>query len=301
MSTIPALGRTVAAVAGLGVGVASGAWLEARAFLLRRVEVPLLAPGQRENRVLHLSDLHLMPYQGRKRDFVSDLGGLRPDLVISTGDNVSSPEAIEPLLEALQPLLGVPGAFVLGSNDFSEPRFRNPASYLFGRSKPAGDPVPLPYWKLIDAFSSAGWVYLDNAAGRLEVAGRVVDLRGTADAHHELDDYDSVAGPLAADADLTLGVAHGPYLRWLDAMVSDGLVMVFSWQTHGGQICLPMNRAIVANCDIPLRQASGLSSWSSGGQTAPLHVSAGIGTSPMGPIPLVCRPSATLLRLVPRT
>ena len=301
MSTIPALGRTVAAVAGLGVGVASGAWLEARAFLLRRVEVPLLAPGQREIRVLHLSDIHLMPYQGRKRDFVSDLGGLRPDLVISTGDNVSSPEAIEPLLEALQPLLGVPGAFVLGSNDFSEPRFRNPASYLFGRSKPAGDPVPLPYWKLIDAFSSAGWVYLDNAAGRLEVAGRVVDLRGTADAHHELDDYDSVAGPLAADADLTLGVTHAPYLRVLDAMVADGLDMVFAGHTHGGQICLPVNRAIVANCDIPLRQASGLSSWSSGGQTAPLHVSAGIGTSPMAPIRLFCRPSATLLRLVPRT
>ena len=41
-------------------------------------------------------------------------------------------------------------------------------------------------------------VYLDNAAGRLEVAGRVVDLRGTADAHHELDDYDPAAGPLGA-------------------------------------------------------------------------------------------------------
>ena len=61
MSTIPALGRTVAAVAGLGVGVASGAWLGAPAFLLRRVGVPLLAPGQREIRVLHLSDIHLMP------------------------------------------------------------------------------------------------------------------------------------------------------------------------------------------------------------------------------------------------
>ena len=104
-----------------------------------------------------------------------------------------------------------------------------------------------------------------------------------------------------------LGIGKGdypatpPYLRVLDAMVADGLDMVFAGHTHGGQICLPMNRAIVANCDIPLRQASGLSSWSSGGQTAPLHVSAGIGTSPMAPIRLFCRPSATLLRLVPRT
>lgn len=293
------LSSATAAVAGLGATIAAGAWLEARAFLLRRAVVPLLAPGQREIRVLHLSDIHLMPYQGRKRDFVARLGGLRPDLVISTGDNASSADAIEPLLEALEPLLGVPGAFVLGSNDFYEPRFRNPVSYLFGRSEPQQEPTPLPYRRVVDAFEAAGWVYLDNAAGRLAVAGRVVDLRGTADAHAGLDNYASVSGPLGADADLTIGVTHAPYRRVLDAMVADGLHMVFAGHTHGGQVCLPVNRAIVANCDIPLRQASGLSTWSSGGRTAPLHVSAGIGTSPMAPIRLFCRPEATLLRLVP--
>ncbi|NLH69629.1 MAG: metallophosphoesterase, partial [Brooklawnia sp.] len=59
MSWLRGLGWTTATVAGLGAGVVAGAWLEARAFLLRRVEVPLLAAGQREIRVLHLSDIHL--------------------------------------------------------------------------------------------------------------------------------------------------------------------------------------------------------------------------------------------------
>lgn len=300
MTGIRRFKQVTAAVAGLGAAVTAGAWLEARAFILRRVTVPLLPSGQREIRVLHLSDIHLMAYQRRKIDFVSRLGGLRPDLVISTGDNACSAEAMDVLVDALGPLLEVPGAFVFGSNDFSEARFRNPAAYLFSDSSPHEDPVPLPYWKVLDAFTDAGWVYLDNASGRLRVAGRVIDLRGTADAHHGIDNYASVAGPLAADADLTLGVTHAPYRRVLDAMVADGLDMVFAGHTHGGQICLPVNRAIVANCDLPLRQASGLSSWTSGGHTAPLHVSAGIGTSPMAPIRLFCRPEATLLRLVPR-
>lgn len=300
MSGFERAGAVAGALLGLGAVVTAGAWLEARAFILRRVEVPLLAPGQREIRVLHLSDVHLMPYQGRKLDFVSQLGGLRPDLVISTGDNVSSAEAMGPLLNALEPLLGVPGAFVFGSNDFAEARFRNPAGYLLGASRPHSDPTPMPYWELLDAFTGAGWVYLDNASGRLDVAGRVIDLRGTADAHHGLDNYASVSGPVKPDADLTFGVTHAPYQRVLDAMVGDGLDMVFAGHTHGGQICLPVNRAIINNCDLPLRQTSGLSTWTSGGHTAPLHVSAGVGTSPTAPIRLFCRPGATLLRLVPR-
>lgn len=300
MSTIRLVGRAVAGVAGLGAAVAAGAWVEARAFVLRRVDVPLLAPGQRDIRVLHLSDIHLMTYQRRKINFVSLLGGLRPDLVISTGDNISSAEAIDPLLDALGSLLDVPGVFVFGSNDFAEPKFRNPMGYLLGSSTASGDANPLPWWQLHDGFTAAGWTYLDNTSARLEVAGRVLDLRGAGDAHIGLDDYAAVSGPLATDADLTLGVTHAPYRRVLDAMTADGLDLIFAGHTHGGQVCLPVNRAIIDNCDLPTEQASGLSTWSAGGNTAWLHVSAGIGTSPMTPIRLFCRPSATLVRLVPK-
>lgn len=294
------LGQLTLATGALSLGVLAGAWLEARAFIVRRVDVPVLPAGQRDLRVLHISDIHLMPYQGLKRDFVAKLGALRPDLVMSTGDNVSSADSIEPVLEALDPLLGFPGAFVFGSNDFAEPRFRNPLSYLWGSSTPHSDPAPIDWRRLQQGFAAAGWADLNNQAARLEVAGRIIDLRGTADAHHDLDDYSGVAGPVAADADLTLGVTHAPYRRVLDAMVADGVEMVFAGHTHGGQICLPVNRAIVNNCDLPLEQTSGLSSWSAGGLTAPLHISAGLGTPPMVALRLFCRPEVTLLRLVAR-
>lgn len=299
MSRTTLIGRGLAATVGLGVAVAAGAWVEARAFKLRRVEVPVLPAGQREIRVLHLSDMHAMPYQHRKLDFISKLAGLQPDLIVSTGDNASSADAIEPLLEAMAGLLDVPGAFVLGSNDFAEPRMRNPFGYLFGTSRLHDDVTPLPWWRVHDAFVDAGWKYLDNATGRLEVAGRVIDFRGTGDAHIGLDNYASLAGGKAADADLTIGVTHAPYRRVLDAMAADGLDLIFAGHTHGGQVCLPVNRALTANCDLPLGQASGLSSWSFGGHIVPLHVSAGLGTSPYVPLRLFCRPEATLLRLVP--
>lgn len=294
-------GRAALAAGLLGGSIAAGAWVEARAFVVRRVRVPVLPPGRRELRVLHISDIHLMGHQNRKREFVSRLAGLRPDLVIDTGDNISQPSALAPLLTALGELLRRPGAFVFGSNDLSAPRFRNPIGYLFGNSRPHRVESPeMPWRRMRDAFTAAGWVYLDNRSARLQVAGLTIDLRGTGDAHHDLDDYAQVAGPVATDADLTIGVTHAPYRRVLDAMTADGVQLIFAGHTHGGQICLPVNRAIIDNCDLPTEQASGLSSWSAGGRTAGLHVSAGLGTAPTVTLRLFCRPEATLLRLVPR-
>lgn len=302
MTTGRRLALATGGLIGLGSAVTAGAWVEARAFILRRVDVPVLPWGSSEIRVLHLSDIHQMPYQKRKLRFVASLGALNPDLVITTGDNISSPDAIEPLLEALAPLMKRPGAFVFGSNDFTAPSFRNPAGYLVRNSTvSANNKEPLPTWRLQGALTDAGWAYLDNASARLSVAGRTIDLRGTGDAHNKLDNYAAVSGPLAADADLSLGVTHAPYRRVLDAMTADGLQMIFAGHTHGGQVCLPVNRAIVDNCDLPLEQASGLSTWGAGAKASWLHVSAGIGTSPTAPIRLFCRPEATLLRLVARS
>ena len=56
----------------------------------------------------------------------------------------------------------------------------------------------------------------------------------------------------------------------------------------------------MTNCDLPRRQAKGLSTWSARGRTASLHVSAGLGTSPYAPVRFACPPEATLLTLVER-
>ena len=97
---------------------------------------------------------------------------------------------------------------------------------------------------------------------------------------------------------LRLGVAHAPYRRVLDALAADGADLLLAGHTHGGQLRLPGIGAIVTNCDIPRRQARGLSSW----QGVPLNVSAGMGASPYANYRLFTPPEATLLTLrAPKT
>ncbi len=294
---LTALGGTVA------LGAACLGWaaaIEVRAFALRRVQVPVLAPGARPMRVLHISDLHLVPDQRAKRDWVRSLAGLEPDLVVDTGDNLAHREAVPAVLDALGPLLERPGVFVMGSNDYYAPTFKNPARYLMPDRGVRRHKGTLPTEDMREGFLAAGWHDLDNARTRLKVDHREIEVVGTDDAHIDRDRYAEVAGAADAAADLSLAVTHAPYRRVLDPMVADGFDLVMAGHTHGGQLCVPFWGAVVANCDLPVRQAKGLSSWTSGGHTAPLHVSAGLGTSPYAPVRFACRPEATLLTLVER-
>ena len=72
----------------------------------------------------------MTPSQSRKQEWVRSLADLEPDLVVNTGDNLAHLEALPPVLDALGPLLDVPGVFVLGSNDYYAPTLRNPLKYL---------------------------------------------------------------------------------------------------------------------------------------------------------------------------
>ena len=199
-------GGAVAGAAALGWA----AGVEVRSFRLRRVEAPVLAPGSRPLRVLHLSDLHMTPGQQRKRDWVRALAGLEPDLVVDTGDNLAHREAVPAVLDALGPLLERPGVFVMGSNDYFAPTFKNPARYLLpGREIRLGK-RRLPTESLREGLVGAGWVDLDNARERVKVDHREIELVGTDDPHIRADRYDEVAGPADPSADLSLGVTHAP-------------------------------------------------------------------------------------------
>ncbi|GAA1931760.1 putative MPP superfamily phosphohydrolase [Marmoricola bigeumensis] len=285
---------TVAALGAAGLGYA---WWEARWFTLRHVDLPVLPAGAPDLRVLHLTDVHLAPYQGRKRAWLSSLAALEPNLVVDTGDNLAHRDAVGPLVEELGALLDVPGVFVLGSNDYFEPTLRNPVRYLLpDDGKRHTDIAQLPWRDLKHRLTDRGWLDLTNTRDSLEVRGVRIAFAGVDDPHLGYDDLGAVAGPADPGADLRLGVAHAPYLRVLDQYAADGYDAILAGHTHGGQLCLPFNRALVTNCDLDRARASGLSRH---GRTW-LHVSAGAGTSPYAVARFCCRPSATLLRLVPR-
>ena len=296
----------------LGLGALAGAATvayaaaEARAYTLRRVEVPLLPPGHPPLEVLHLSDLHLTPGQRAKRAWVAGLADLEPDLVVGTGDFLAHRDAVPAVLESLGPLVERPGAFVFGSNDYFEPTVRNPLRYLLpddGR-RHIHTP-PLPWRTLRDDLTDAGWLDLSNSTGRLKVGDLVFAFAGVDDPHLGYDDLAAVAGPAPDDADVRLGVAHAPYLRVLDQFARDGYDAILAGHTHGGQVCVPFVGALTTNCDLEPARAKGLHRHPADSQdgdpgSAWLHVSAGLGTSPYARIRVACRPEATLLTLVPR-
>jgi len=286
--------RAAAVVAGAvvaGTVYASG-W-ERNAFTLRRHTLPMLAPGSQPLKILHVSDLHMMPGQKLKQQFVSALAALEPDLVVDTGDNLSSPRAVPAVIQALGPLLDRPGAFVFGSNDYYAPVPKNPLSYLgIGRKKHSTE--PLPWRDLKAAFTERGWVDATHRRAEIRVDGRRVLVAGVDDPHIGRDRYDQIAGPAGPAFDLRIGLVHSPEPRVLDRFDADGYDLAVAGHTHGGQLCLPTG-AIVTNCGIDRSRAQGLSAW---GRNLVLHVSAGLGTSPFVPVRTFCRPEATLLELV---
>jgi predicted MPP superfamily phosphohydrolase len=288
-----------------GAGLTAYAACEARAYTLRRVDLPVLPAGQRPLRVLHLSDIHMTPGQRRKQDWLRGLADLAPDLVVNTGDNLSHRDSVPVVRESLGSLLDVPGVFVFGSNDYFEPSLRNPLRYLLPDDGTRHTDVPqLPWPDLRDTFTEAGWLDLTNARGETTAGETSFAFAGVDDPHLGYDRLDEVAGPAAPDADVRLGVAHAPYLRVLDQFAADGYDAILAGHTHGGQVCLPGGRALTTNCDLETARARGLHRHpadSRPGQpgSAWLHVSAGLGTSPYARIRVACRPEATLLTLTP--
>jgi uncharacterized protein len=291
----------VSAAAGFGL-TSYTAW-EARQYTLRQVELPLLPVGQRPLKVLHLSDIHMVPGQQRKQQWLASLAELEPDLVINTGDNLAHRHSVSVVVAALGGLLNRPGVFVLGSNDYYSPGWRNPIGYLrpdTGFRHTEGPTLPWP--ELVKEFTNAGWLDLTNTTRELTIEGTTFAFAGVDDPHLRFDDLAAVAGPAPAGADVTFGVAHAPYLRVLNQFAADGYDVIVAGHTHGGQVCLPGGKSLVTNCDLEPARAKGLhrhpvdsapgdegSSW--------LHVSAGIGTNPYVRFRLNCRPEATMITL----
>ncbi|MFF2274760.1 metallophosphoesterase [Agromyces sp. NPDC058126] len=304
-------------------GVAAFAWgslVERTRWTLRRAEVPVLPAGAQPIRVLHLSDLHMAPWQRDKQEWVRELALLEPDLIVDTGDNLGHERGLEGIRRAFEPFAGIPGVFVNGSNDYFGPTPKNPFAYFAGPSRLRRSAKRLDIEALHGFFAELGWQDLDNTAASLDLRGTHFEFFGVDDPHKGYDRLDLITGaidelraddPLGEESWLdetpqptarptvTIGVAHAPYQRVLNSFVNHGAQLILAGHTHGGQVCVPGYGALVTNCDIPRKQVKGLSIWRHGLRSAFLNVSAGLGTSIFAPVRFACPPEATLITLVP--
>ena len=310
----------ISAGALVAAGAAALAWgtlVERTRWTVRHEVVPVLPRGSRSLTVLHLSDLHMAPWQESKQEFVRSLARYEPDLIVDTGDDLGHESGIDGIERAFAPFRGIPGVFTHGSNDLVGPLLKNPFGYLTGPSnrrprRSARLDTPRLDRVLVDEL---GWLDLADEARAIEVRGIRLELFGTGDAHHDRADVPRMRRRLAElrrevrwsegsggeeGETVRIGVTHAPYRRILNALVDEGADLLFAGHTHGGQVRIPGMPALTTNCDLPRMQASGLSQWTHGDRTAYLEVSAGLGTSIYAPVRFACPPEAIVLTLVPR-
>lgn len=303
------LGAGAATLIAGGLGfVAWAAAIERRRFTLRRYELPILPASAAPIKVLHLADFHYAPGQRKKQRFVRGLAELKPDLIVATGDNFGHRDGLPGIAEMLEPFRGIPGLSVFGSNDYYGPIFKNPLTYFTGKRLSVVRERDLDEAGLRRLlFDDLGWVDLSNSAAIVRVGDLRIRAVGVDDPHIDLDKPDAALADLerlarrGGEWDVTLGLVHAPYQRILNRYVADAdVAAIFAGHTHGGQVCLPGGRTILANCDLPKEQAGGLSEWSASGRSVPLHVSRGLGTSIYAPYRTFCPPEASLITLTAR-
>ncbi len=306
-----AVGTVIATLGAAAVGAfAWGALVERNRFTVRRETVPVLDPGARPLTVLHLSDVHMAPWQVAKQDWIRTLVDYEPDLVVVTGDSLGHERGIEGIERAFEVFRDVPGVFVHGSNDYFGPVLKNPFAYFGNQIERAADPAQLDTARLEDFFASLGWLDLNNTARAMSINGSRLEFVGVNDAHRDWDRLDLVPGAMdemrenvgwqddrSGPEPVTIGLTHAPYQRVLNSFVNWGADIIFAGHTHGGQVQMPGIGALVTNCDLPRDKASGLHLWRHSRSAAYLEVSAGIGTSIYAPVRFANPPEAVVVTL----
>lgn len=212
--------------------------------------------------VLHLTDLHVVRFGGRERHVLELARQLAPDLIVVTGDVVSSPSSAESraasleMLRALVALAPPLGIYACEGNH--EDWNGEPALELFQR---AGLPV------------LSGQDSVSRLGGRLVVHG-VPGARAP-------------LPPTTAGLDLLL--CHYPVV--LPRAAAAGFELVLAGHTHGGQVQLPA----VGPLWLPFDSGEYVEGWFQEGRTR-MYVSRGVGTS-MLPIRFLARPEVALIEL----
>jgi predicted MPP superfamily phosphohydrolase len=262
-----------AALALVAVGQYS-LWIEPRRIVTRTHEIALEAwAGAEALRVVHVSDLQTVGTRARERDAARIVNGLRPDLIVVTGDYVAGPyfdpepaiAAARAFFDALErPKHGI--VCVPGHSESERVRAR--------------------------VLDGLGVVYLANREIELDVgAGRRLRIFGARTLEHGFD-----LGGLAARREpglVTLVASHEPDVSW--ELEGRGVDLHLAGHTHGGQVAIPGFGPPMTLSSLPRRYARGLHPFGD----HLLHVNAGIGVegNHAPPIRFACPPQIDLLLL----
>jgi predicted MPP superfamily phosphohydrolase len=220
----------LAEIAGTGLAIVA-TWIEPHRLQLTHQRLHSSRLGAEPLRVLQWGDLHIERVTARERRFVALVTHWKPDLILSTGDFLSTsylddPDAHAACRWVLSRLHAPLGVFVVsGSPAVDREAFLGPML--------AGLPV---HW-------------LRDERVRIEHAGRPIDIVGVSCTHRPFVDAPRMRAVMNRAADetgtrpFTILLHHSPDLA-PDAAEA-GVDLMLSGHTHGGQVRLPFYGAIV--------------------------------------------------------
>jgi predicted MPP superfamily phosphohydrolase len=205
-------------------------------------------------RLVHLTDLHLERSGLREARVIQAVNGLRPDLIVLTGDYLNLS------------YLGDPVA----TEHFRDLIAQLDAPYGIYAVRGTVEPIPEAMaWLVRDT----GIVWLEQEAIKVNVRGQSLTLAGVACSHHQQRDIERLRDTLDGipATDFTVLLYHSPdMIREAAEMQVD---LYLTGHTHGGQIRLPLLGPVVTYSIYGSRYAAGL--FRDGGTT--MYVSRGLG------------------------
>jgi uncharacterized protein len=229
-------------------------------------------------RIVQISDIHLEEYTEAAflKLIVRMTNDLRPDLVVLTGDFISSRPF--PRHDAIR--WGYECADILSGLDC-------PQTYAILGNHDAMVSAPA----VTDALVSRHIPVLENRYVPLERGGSRIWLAGVADAISQKPDLSSaLPRQRASDREPIVLLCHEP--DYVDAVVGRGVSLVLSGHTHGGQVRIPWIRPLFLP-GMGRKYVEGHFLLRDGMQ---LYVNRGIGTVNL-PFRFRCPPELTLITL----
>jgi predicted MPP superfamily phosphohydrolase len=267
-------GGVIGGAALLGGGTLWSIFGERTWLTVQRVAVPLLSlpPALDGFRICHLSDLHRGPFisEAQIRQSAQMAMGLKPDLIVLTGDHISlKAKYARSCASALSSLSAPHGVYgVLGNHEYWTEEVR----------------------RVRDAFEDAGVVTLVNRSLQMDAGGADWWLCGLDDAWAGTPDLDRTLTGVPDDAFKVL-LCHEP--DFADEMAKRGIPLQLSGHSHGGQVRLP-GLGPVRLPYMAYRYPYGLQRV--GTSDTLVYTTAGVGVTPP-PIRINCRPEVALLTL----
>jgi uncharacterized protein len=234
-------------------------------------------------RIAQLSDIHIGPFStaGYIRRCVAITNGLKPDLIVLTGDYIAwDPSREREVVRELAGLRAPQGVFGCMGNHETESNTEDYAASLFAEQ---------------------GIHILRQQRAPIQLASETVNLmgiddpRGETEAEWMRDIYRRLHKGLVMPGKVNILLAHEPSVFVFDRAAELGIDLMLAGHTHGGQLALETVHRGFNLSRLLYRYTGG---WYENRGTK-LYVNRGIGTTGF-PIRLGARPEITVLELTPQ-